>query len=197
MFALHRAFVFSKTKSTIFMDELEQQFLNSDPLSPHIRGTVCMACVHLWFSPMLETFEYVLSSLKFTMEIGGQNINHLDLTILLKENQNVLPQSSIANPESQLNSKISDALPYSPYDVTFGKISEGLKKGFTPSIRETLNKSRVPSLYRGRDTNRHICSGTWTIPSSLLYTWDLEKFRSPFIQESRFKLLLPILVFIR
>ena len=91
----------SSLVADIFMDDLETRFLSSEPLSPHIRHwsryVDDVLCV--WHGSRtdlklcLDRLNTICPSLQFTLEIGGQQINFLDLTISLKEYQNVLSPS--------------------------------------------------------------------------------------------------------
>ena len=94
----------SSLVADILMDAQEQHFLNSDRLSPHIRfwtryvdDVLC-----IWHGSLndlqlcLNHLNMIQPTLKFTMEVGGQRINYLDLTISLEENNNILsPKFSI------------------------------------------------------------------------------------------------------
>ena len=82
----------------VFMDELETFFVESSSFASYIRfwARYVDDGLCIWMGPhsLLQDFLQALNnydpSLKFPLEIGGERINHLDFTISLTEQRNIL-----------------------------------------------------------------------------------------------------------
>ena len=82
----------SSLVANLFVDAPEQRFLDSDPLASCIRHWTHymddVLCV--WHGSLLVHLNAIHPDLQFTMEVGGDKIKYLDITISLEECNNFL-----------------------------------------------------------------------------------------------------------